>query len=127
MDFEKEIEKAIQHADRVKQKQELYEVRHANDKPKEKITTGKIGFWFMIINCTVIEIYSLIAMFIFQDLSPLTTLIVAVVGDCIAFISYNIKSGKENTVGGIVYESAMKKLEYELETSSSMNSDDAVG
>lgn len=124
MDFEKEIEKAIQHADKVKQKQELYEVRHANDKPKEKMTTGKIGFWFMIINCTVIEIYSLIAMFIFQDLSPLTTLILAVVGDCIAFISYNIKSGKENTVGGIVYESAMKKLEYELENN---NTDDSVG
>jgi hypothetical protein len=124
MDYEKKLAKAIEHAEKVKLKQELHELRHANDKPKDKIPTGKIGFWFMIINCTIIEIYSLIAMFIFEDLSPLTTLILAVVGDCIAFISYNIKSGKENTVGGIVYESAMKKLEYELENN---NTDDSVG
>ena len=123
--YEQKIQNAINHAEKVKLKRELSELRHVNDKPKEKIPTGKIGFWYMIINCTVIEIYSLVAMFIFRDLSSLPALIVAVVGDCVAFISYNAKSSKENTEGGIVYESAMKKLEYEL--GNSMSEDDAVG
>lgn len=123
MDFEKEIERAIQHADRVKQKQELYEVKHANDKPKEKLSFSKVAFIFMITNCTIIEIYALVAMFFFADLSSLSTLIAAVVGECVSFLSYEWKSMRENSAQGIVYETAMKKLEYELENSS----DDAVG
>lgn len=127
MSYEKQLEKAILHAEKVKLKQELYEVKHANDKPKEKLTTGKKALRFMIINCSVIEIYSLFAMYMFQDLSPLTTLIAAVVGECVSIISYNIKSSKENTSGGIVYESAMRKLEHEFEEDSSEGDDGAVG
>ena len=82
-----------------------------------------MAFIFMIANCVAIEIYSLIAMFFFGDLSSLPALIAAVVGTCISFIGYEIKSGKENTTGGIVYESAMKQLEHELVN----NTDDAVG
>ena len=123
MDYEKQKELAKQHAEKVKQTQELKEIRHSNDKPKEKLSFSKVAFIFMIANCTVIEIYALVAMFFFADLSPLTTLIAAVVGECMSFTVFEIKSGKENTSGGIVYESAMKKLEYELEN----NSDDAVG
>ena len=121
--YQDKKDKAEKYAEKIKQKQELYEIKHKNDKSKEKMPTGKIGFWFLLINCTIIEIYALVAMMVLQDLTPLTALIAAVVGDCIAFISYNIKSGKENTSGGIIYESAMKKLEYELEN----NSEDAVG
>lgn len=123
MDFEKEIEKALEHADRVKQKQELYDLRHSNDRKKEPLSFSKMAFIFMIGNCIAIEVYALVAMFIFGDLSSLSALIAAVVGECMSFLVFEIKSGKENTTGGIVYETAMKKLEHELEN----NSDDAVG
>lgn len=120
--YEVKKAEAQKHAEEVKQKQELHDIRHSNDKPKEKLSFSKMAFIFMIVNCTVIEIYALIVMVIFGDLSSLTTLIAAVVGECVSFISYEYKSMKENSAQGIVYESAMKKLEKELE-----NSDDAVG
>lgn len=123
MDYEKQKEKAKLYAEMVKKKQELNEIKHSNDKPKEKLSFSKMAFIFMIGNCTVIEIYALVAMFFYADLSPLSTLIAAVVGECMSFLVYEVKSSKENTSGGIVYESAMKKLEYELES----KTDDTVG
>ena len=123
MDYEKQLAKALEHAEKVKLKQELNELRHSNDKPKEKLSFSKIAFIFMIANCVVIEIYALVAMAFFGDLSSLSALIAAVVGECISFLCFEIKSGKENTTGGIIYESAMKKLEHELNN----NTDDAVG
>ncbi len=124
MDYEYKLKRALDHADKVKLKQELDEIRHANDKPKEKLSFSKIAFIFMMVNCTVIEIYSLVVMAIFADLSALTTLIVAVVGECVSLAAYMIKSMHENTSGGIVYESAMERLRNELGTN---NTDDAVG
>ena len=123
MDYEKRLAKALAHAEKVKLKQELNELRHSNDKPKEKLSFSKMAFIFMIANCVVIEIYALVAMFFFGDLSSLSALIAAVVGECISFLCFEVKSGKENTTGGIIYESAMKKLEHELNN----NTDDAVG
>lgn len=119
--FENEKNKALEHAKKVKQKQELYEIRHSNDRPKEKLSFSKMAFIFMIINCTCIEIYALIAMFYFGDLSSLSTLITSVVGECVSFVAYEYKSMKENSSSGIVFESAMKKLEHEL------NNNDTVG
>ena len=121
MAFEVEKQKALDHAKEVKQKQELYEIKHSNDKPKEKLSFSKMAFIFIVGNCTVIEIYALIAMFHFGDLSSLSALITAVVGECVALLAYMVKSQHENTSGGIVYETAMRKLEHEL------NNDDTVG
>ena len=126
MDYEKQKEKALQHAETVKLRQELHELKHSNDKQKEKLSFSKVAFIFMISNCTVIEIYALIAMTFFADLSPLTSLIAAVVGECMSFLVFELKSSKENTEGGIIYESAMKKLEYELK-GETKDTDEAVG
>lgn len=123
MDYEKKIEKAMKYAEKVKLKRELNELKHSNDKPKEKLSFSKVAFIFMIGNCIVIEIYALIAMFFFGDLSSLSTLIAAVVGECLSFLAFEIKSLKENTAGGIVFESAMKKLDYELDN----KNDEPVG
>ncbi len=116
--LKKKTARAEAYAEKVKIKQYLHEVKHKNDKPKEKLSFSKMAFLFMIINCTVIEIYALVAMFFFADLSSLSTLIAAVVGECVSFLGYEIKSAKENVAGGIVYESAMKKLEHELDSKS---------
>ena len=45
------------------------------------------------------------------DLSPLMALISAVVAEVIGFAVYALKSTKENTEGGIIYETAMYNLE----------------
>lgn len=123
MDYEKKISKALEHAEKVKLKQELHDLKHSNDKPKEKLSFSKMAFIFMIGNCVIIEIYALVAMFYFGDLSSLSALIAAVVGECVTTLGYFIKSQHENTKDGIIYETAMKKLEYELDN----KSDEAVG
>lgn len=127
MDYEKELERALAHADKVKLRRELYEIRHANDKKKEPLSFGKIGFIFVFVDCIVVELYSMFAMLWLRDLSALGGLIAAVVCQAIDMISYNHKSSKENTSGGIVFETAMKKLEAQEEDQIVEEDDDAVG
>lgn len=73
---------------------------------KKKLTTSKLAMYFIFLNCSIVEIYSMVAMWFFSDLSPLYSLIGAVLGESVAYISYCAKAAKENTVGGITYETA---------------------
>ncbi len=85
-----------------------------------KVSTSKLLIAFLFINCTLIEIFTgwvtvksfTLAMMTgaIIDFTPLVTLIGTVVGEVIAFAIYALKSTKENTKGGIVYESAMKDI-----------------
>lgn len=50
----------------------------------------------------------MVAMWHFADLAALYALVGAAVSECIGYVSYNLKATKENTKGGIVYDSAMK-------------------
>ena len=87
-------------------------------KNKKKISTSKILILFLFINCTVIEIFTgwvTIKSFSYSlmtgnaiDFSPLVTLIGAVVGEVIGFAIYSLKSTKENTAGGVIYDSIFR-------------------
>jgi hypothetical protein len=44
------------------------------------------------------------------DLSPLMALISSVVAEVIGFAIYSLKSVRENTEGGIIYETTMHNL-----------------
>ena len=82
-----------------------------------KKTTTKLLIAFLFISCTAIELftgYITIKSFhlaeingISPDLTPLITLIGAVVGEVVSFAIYAVKSTKENQQGGIVYDLAM--------------------
>ena len=86
-------------------------------KKKKKVATSKVLISFLFINCTLIELftgYVILKSFDLAyavgygvDFSPLVALIGAVVGEVIGFAIYAIKSAKENSRGGIVYEMAM--------------------
>ena len=86
-------------------------------KDKSKLTTTKLLILFLFINCTIIELFTGWATIqsiqlalqtgLAPDFTPLVTLIGTVVGEVIGFAVYAIKSIKENTVGGIVYDSAL--------------------
>ena len=110
MDYEKERKLAEQYAEKRRLKNEISEIKHKNDK---KLTFSKWAFIFMMVNCTVIEIFSMVTMFMFVDLSPLPSLIAAVVGECILCVSYMAKSAIENRKDGIIYEMAMRDNESE--------------
>ncbi len=85
----------------------------------KKITTSKLLIAFLFINCTIIEIFTMfvtlksidvaMATGIAPDFSPLLSLIGAVVGEVVAYAIYSLKALKENTMGGIVYDTAMKQ------------------
>ena len=90
-----------------KMKQEERDLKRSF-RPKRKINTSKAALWYMMIMCTIIQIYSLVAMWHFMDLSPLTALIGATVGEVFAYWAYSLKAGKENCEGGITYEMALR-------------------
>jgi len=81
-----------------------------------KLSMSKKALIYLFISCTFIEIFTAwvtiksislaFAMGIMPDFTPLVTLIGTVVGEVIALGAYYAKSAKENTTGGITYESA---------------------
>lgn len=113
-----EKEKPLQERE-YKLKQEQAEFKKAHNS-KKKLSTSKLLIALLFINCTLIELFTgyitlksfdLASMtFMMPDFTPLTTLIGAVVGEVIGFAIYAIKSAKENTAGGIVYETAMMNM-----------------
>lgn len=86
---------------------------------KKKTSVTKLLILFLFINCTAIELFTgwvtiqnimLARDFgIMLDFTPLVTLVGAVVSEVLGFAVYAAKSTKENTVGGIVYDSAFKE------------------
>ena len=90
-------------------------------KKKKKISTSKLIVLFLFINCSIIEAFTLwityksMEMGLGADFGPLTMLITSVVGEVISFAIYAVKATKENTVGGVVYDSAMMENQFILE------------
>ncbi len=86
-------------------------------------STSKLLTFFLFLNCTAIELFTgWVTMQNIEiarqtmtspDLSPLITLIGAVVGETIGFAIYSLKAMKENCQGGIVYEQAFLKNQQE--------------
>lgn len=111
-----EIEKDI--------KEREYKIRQDKDqlksKYKKRVSTSKLLILFLFLSCSLIELFTGWVtveslrlgetLMMFPDFSPLITLIGAVVGEVVGFAIYAVKSTKENTTGGIVYETTMAEL-----------------
>lgn len=88
---------------------------------KKKISCTKLIILFLFINCTLVEFFTgwvivknlalAATCGIALDLTPLTTLVGTVVAEVLGFAVYAAKSTKENTKGGIVYDSTFANLE----------------
>lgn len=79
-----------------------------------KLATHKVIMYFIFINCTVIEIYSMKVMVRFADLSALPTLMVAVITESISYAVYCAKS-YSGTKQEKIQELDDKKFELERE------------
>ena len=123
MGYEKDLENAQKYAERVRIKNEIEKIKHSNDEKRQHLSFRKIAVIFIFINCFIIELYSMVVMVLFHDLTSLGSLVMAVLGQCVSLMGYFIKSTKENTSQGIVYETAM----YELKTGTTEEDDGAVG
>lgn len=87
-----------------------YEELIPKKKPKKGFdlsTTTKQLMLFIVINCSIIEIYAMVVMVKFMDLSALDALISAVVAESFSFMVYCTKSYLENR--------SQKSHEYDME------------
>ena len=100
----------------------IEEIRLKKDKEKtkgkKKINTSKLIILFLFLNCTLIELFTayitlkelqLVQITGSINFAPIVTLISAVVGEVIGFAVYAAKATKENTQGGITYQSMMNE------------------
>lgn len=77
-------------------------------------STTKLVMTYLFILLNTVLIYAMIAMWHFSDLSYLGVLITDIVAQLITFFIYTVKSTKENTVGGITYDLAMKQSNIDM-------------
>ena len=102
---------ARKYAKRQKFWEEVEEIKYGKN-GRRKMPTGKKFTIFLLVNFTVVEIYTLFIMYYLRDISALPTLITSVIGEVITLIVYQIKSLKENTASsGFMYELKMKDAE----------------
>lgn len=90
-------------------------------KEKNKISTSKLLIIFLFLNCTIIELFTgwatvrmlsvAMASGSMIDFTPLVALIGAVVGEVFSYAIYAMKSAKENSSGGIIYDLAMSQFD----------------
>lgn len=127
----KEKQIYLDKAEQISKEEENWEIERENLKRRNKIQgeykqltksapnklpTSKKALIFLFVNCSLIEIFTAwvtiksinLATYLgfMPDFSPLVTLIGSIVSEVIGLAAYYVKSTKENTAGGIVYESA---------------------
>ena len=88
-------------------------------KENKKIPTSKKLILFLFLNCTLIELftawvtikslYLAETLLITPDFTPLVSLIGAIISEVIGYAVYAIKSAKENSKGGIIFETVAAK------------------
>lgn len=92
----------------LKYKQKLDKEKYKYKKKFKLPSTSKLMAVYLFILLNVIITYSMVAMWKFSDLSYLGILITDIAAQVITYVVYMAKSTKENTVGGIVYDMAMR-------------------
>lgn len=120
--IEKEERKWANEKPLLERQRKIQEEKREYYKPKFlKPSTSKMLIGFLFINCTVIEIFTgwatiqmlsvAMATGLSIDFSPLVALVGAVVSEVFGYAIYSLKATKENSIGGITYDLAMKKAE----------------
>ena len=99
----------------IKLQQQIRREKRKLFNPFTKISFSKWLIFFLFLNCTALELFTAwvtiqsIALAFNQgmspDFTPLITLIGLVIGEVVSYAIYSLKSMKENTKGGIIYDS----------------------
>lgn len=108
---EQQMAKATLKAKYNEMRNQQKEVEH---KFKHKIETGKIFFYLIALNCTLIEAYCMwitykaLVLVGAVEFGAIIALLGAILSESFAYFTYSKKSTAENTKGGIVYDVAMQ-------------------
>lgn len=109
-EFREKMRKARLKNESVARKLELRATKNKYKKEKKFSTTKLIALYLFIL-LNVVLAFAMIMMYRLSDLTYLGVLITDIVAQVITFLIYVVKSTKENTQGGITYETAMRNLE----------------
>lgn len=91
---------------------ELYEIKYGKPKPEKKPWTWFKWACFGVIAISVIvAFFSMYATIILSDSQMVVALIGALATILGSLVTYGVKSTKENTLNGIVYETAIAELQ----------------
>ena len=95
--FEKRKKKELEKSEKRACKNEIMKIKQQNKiitsrNGKISATTTKKLMYLILINCTVVELYSMIIMAVLHDLTPLYSLIGAVIGESFSYAVYCTKS-----------------------------------
>lgn len=93
-DFDNRMRELRQQKELFDKETELREVRRSMRRWHPPTTT-KIIMAFLLINCTAVEVYSMVAMYRLQNLDSLYALITAVITESISFAVYCCKAYNE--------------------------------
>ncbi len=110
--------------------QEKKKIKNRYKKQRKELTTSKFLMLFLFISCSAIQFFTIMLTFKsidlgYVDFSALQSLIIAVVAQVIGFAIYSLKSLKENTVGGIVYQTAI--IQAKNKQNKENNNQEAMG
>lgn len=104
----------------IERRNQLLEEQNEVRRRKQKLTTSKLLVLFLFGNCSAIELFTgwatvkmlnTAAYTGLIDFTPLIALIGAVVSEVFGYAVYALKSAKENTAGGIVYDMAIQDID----------------
>lgn len=110
--YEKKMENLKRKNEIAKQRNELIAEKN---KYKKKTTTSKFLLIVVILLCIEIIAFSQYVMITFQDVTALYTLIGVPVTIVPVALGYYYKSKSENSEGGIVFETAMRQLDSQVD------------
>lgn len=111
-------------------KEERKKLKNQFKPQHKKLTTSKFLMLFLFISCSIIELSTILLTFKSMDLgqvdfSAVQSLITAVVAQVVGFAIYSLKSLKENTVGGVVYQTAI--IQAQNKQNNNDNNQEAFG
>lgn len=104
------LRKIERKGERILRKRELKAKRDSYKKPRKKIQTSKLIAAYLFVLLNVVLIYAMTMMYLFRDLTYLGVLISDIISQVVVYLIYIVKSTKENTSGGITYDTAMYNL-----------------
>lgn len=97
-------------------KTELYKIKYGKEKPEKKPWTWfKWACFGVIVISVIVAFFSMYATLMLSDSQMIVALIGALATILGSLVTYGVKSTKENTSDGIVFETTMAQLQKDNE------------
>ena len=122
-ELEKEKKRYTQQKELYEKEKEIHDIKASMRRWKPPTTT-KVIMAFLFLNCSAVEIYSMVVMWQLMDLSALYSLITAVVTESISFAVYAAKRYNEKKQEELI---KLERDKMMSETAESCEEEEAMG